>query len=547
MKRSVDKAEGALETDVLVLGSGAAGLAGALVASVGGAPVVVVEKSPLIGGSSAMSGGCTWIPNHHHKEEIGLSDSADEALTYLRAVAPAGWAAVEEPLWRAFVEHAPEMLRFVEQHTPLCFAPGREPDPYAEAPGGKSFGRCLSQRPLPMSILGPWRAKLRPTTMMHSFNYDELADTRFFARPMLGMLKFGWRAAFRKLMDRQSMGSALIAGMLRGCLDRGCTILPGTPARRLIVETERVIGAECEREGRACFVRARRGVLIATGGFEWNAGMMARHRPGPVALAASPDTNTGDGQRMAEVVGAKLDRMDQALIYPTKEVIYEGRSHGAPTADLKLPHIILVNRRGKRFVNEVQVNIGLAFEARDPATGQPIHLPAWRIFDAQYAGKYRHALPARRKPPRFYQAATLTALAAAIAVDADGLAATVERFNRFARSGRDEDFGRGSHLWDTTTLGDLRQRPNPVLGTIEQPPFHAVPFYASYLGTKGGPRTNERGQVLRPDGSRIAGLYAAGNAMANPFGSKAVGAGTTLGPCLTWGYICGQNLLRENA
>jgi 3-oxosteroid 1-dehydrogenase len=287
-------------------------------------------------------------------------------------------------------------------------------------------------------------------------------------------------------------------------------------------------------------------VLLATGGFEWNAAMMAEYFPGQVELTASPDTNTGDGQRMAAAAGAKLDRMDQALIYPTKEVTYEGRPHGAPTLDLKLPHIMLVNSSGRRFVNEVQVNIGLAFDARDQATGERVNLPAWRIFDRQYARKYPHALPAKRTPPRLFRAPSLRALAVEIGVDPAGLEDSAGRMNGFARSGVDEDFGRGSHIWDTATLGDPDHRPCPVLGSIERPPFYAVPFRASFLGTKGGARTNEHGQVLRGDGSRIAGLYAAGNVMANPFGSKGVGAGTTLGPCLTWGYICGRALLREN-
>ncbi|MCK6454898.1 MAG: FAD-binding protein, partial [Alphaproteobacteria bacterium] len=414
-------------------------------------------------------------------------------------------------------------------------------------PGGKKRGRCVSPRPLPMRIAGSFADRIRPSTMMQSFNYDDLADHHAAARPWPVLLRFGPRALWNKLTGRRSMGGALIAGLVRGCLDHGVEIRLEAPALGLIVEHGRVVGARVAAPGGSETIRARRGVLLATGGFEWNPELMARYLPGPVELTASPSTNTGDGQRMAEAVGAELAHMDQALIHPVKETTYEGRQAGAPSSDLKLPHIMLVNLHGKRFVNEVQVNIGLAFAERDPATGYPVNLPAWRIFDRQYARKYPRVLPMSRKPPGFYTAGSLAGLARLIGVDPAGLEESARRMNAFARAGRDDDFGRGSHCWDVTTIGDPKHRPCPVLGTIEEPPFHAIPYHAAYLGTKGGARTNEHGQVLRPDGSRIAGLYAAGNAMANPIGSKAVGAGTTIGPCLTWGYVCGLSMLRENA
>lgn len=547
MPRDPAPATGDKTVDVLVIGSGAAGLTGALAAAAGGLKVLIAEKSRYVGGTSAMSGGCCWIPGNHCMAQLGETDSAEEALTYLRAVAPEGWADTEDALWQSFVRHAPEMLQFVEANSPLRFGVGLEPDPYAEAPGGKRRGRNVSPRPLAMSVAGDLAGRIRPTVSPSIFTYNEVADTQFMAHPWEGLLRYGWRAAWRKLTGRRAMGSALVAGLVRGCRDRGVEFLLQAPGRELILDGERVAGARIEREGRPMTIRARRGVLLATGGFEWNAEMMARYLPGPVELTGSPDTNTGDGHRMAEAVGAKLDHMDQSLIYPTKQIVYEGRPHGAPAKDIKLPHIMIVNRHGRRFVNEVEVNIGLAFEIRDPATRQPVNLPAWRIFDSQYARKYAHALPAAKAPPLLCRADTLRALAALIDVNADGLEDSARRMCDFARRGVDDDFGRGSHIWDTQILGDHRHKPNPVLGTIEKPPFYAVPFRASYLGTKGGARTNEHGQVLRHDGSRIAGLYAAGNVMANPIGSKAVGAGTTLGPVMTWGYICGRSLTRENA
>jgi 3-oxosteroid 1-dehydrogenase len=282
-------------------------------------------------------------------------------------------------------------------------------------------------------------------------------------------------------------------------------------------------------------------VILASGGFEWNKAMMAEHFPGPVEWTASPRGNTGDGQRMAAEIGARLDHMDQALVMGTTPVPYEGHVHGQPASDYFLPHSMIVNRHGRRFVNEKQMNIGLAFTRMDPETGTPAHLPAWRIHDGQFARKYPHAMPAKSVPGNHFQSDTLAGLAGLIDVDADGLVETARRFSAFARAGIDTDFDRGASIWDRERGGDPANKPNPTLGSIERPPFHAMPFKASYLATKGGARTNQRAEVLDRDGAPIPGLYAAGNVMANPFGSKGVGAGTTLGPCLTWGYIAALN------
>jgi 3-oxosteroid 1-dehydrogenase len=228
---------------------------------------------------------------------------------------------------------------------------------------------------------------------------------------------------------------------------------------------------------------------------------------------------------------------------------YEGKRQALPLNELYPPHGILVNRHGKRFLNEGDPNLGVALDARDPATGLPLHLPAWRVFDAQYAARNWYSMRIGRKEPGWFrEAGSIEALARRVALDPATLAATVARFNGFVASGRDEDFHRGETAWERFYTGDpARPDTNGALGTIERPPFYAAPYHRAILVTKGGPRTNERGQVLRQDGSIIGGLYCAGVAMANPIGSKAVGAGTTIGPCLTWGYICAKNLLRENA
>ena len=533
---------GTHQFDVVVVGSGAAGLSAALRAQYLGAKVLVIEKAPVIGGTTAMSGGCIWVPNHHHQSKLGVSDSPEEAMAYIRAVSPEGWHNSEEAQWRAFVDEAPKMLKFVEDLTPINFVPNREPDPYAEAEGGKSFGRNISAGALRTGLVGPWKNKIRLPAVNIELNYEEIVDTFFYSQPRRWALKFAPRLLWRRLRGMRTRGNALTIGLLRGCMDIGVTLWTSATAEQLNIKNGRITGVRVNHNGEQVHLKTATGIILASGGFEWNTEMMARYFPGPVEWTASPDTNTGDGQRMAAEVGAQLDHMDQALVMGTTPVTYEKRSqHGLPAADYFLPHSMVVNNRGKRFVNEKQMNVGLAFDERDPETGEPIHLPAWRIYDAQFATKYPHALPNKGQNGIFYWAETLTELASKIGVDAEGLEKTAARFSNFARNGIDEDFSRGASIWDRNRGGDPSHNPNPTLGTIEVPPFYAMPFKASFLGTKGGSRTDAKGRVLRPDGSVIAGLWAAGNVMANSFGSKGVGAGTTLGPCLTWGYIAGEN------
>lgn len=538
------------ETDVVVVGSGSAGLAGALAAAVSGARVLVIEKAAVLGGTSAMSGAGTWIPANHLMDAAAIEDSAENALLYLRSTAPEGWEAEEDALWRAFVEAAPEALKLIEDKTPLRFELVHHPDPYVEAPGGRTMGRMVSPLPISRNILGAWRDRIRGSTMPQIFTYRELIAGTVLSRPFRTLLAMTPTLLWRLLTRRVGMGNALITGLVRGCLDAGCEISAATPARHLVLDSasRRVCGVEAEQGGGALRIGARKGVILATGGFEWDAELLARHFPGEVGLIGSPRTNTGDGQKMAAAIGADLARMDQANIYACTVTRYEGRRHGLPLNELYSPHCILVNRRGERFVNEGAPNVGVTLDARDQATGAPLHLPCWRIFDTRYSRQNRIAMwYARRDPSWLRRAPSIGALAKLIGVDPAGLAATVERFNGFARMGQDDDFRRGETEWERFYTGDPgRPNGNGALGTIEEPPFYAAPYHRAILGTKGGPRTDERGQVLRPDGSRIAGLYCAGIAMANPIGTKAVGAGTTIGPCLTWGYICGRNAAREN-
>lgn len=534
--------------DVIVVGSGSAALSAALSAAVGGATVLILEKSGKIGGTSAMSGGGTWIPANHHARAAGIADSPEEALTYLRAASPAGWRATEDHLWASFVDTAPVMLEFLERHTPLRFALVDEPDPQAEKPGGKVRGRMVSPRPLSRWRVGSHAGRIRRSTLWHLFTYGE--SRHLYSAPLGTALPLAPALLARWLTNSAGQGNALIVGLLKGCLDRGCRLALGTRVADLVVDpaTGRVVGVEAERDGRRERHLARRGVVLATGGFEWDPELFERHFPGPPGWIGSPRTNTGDGQRMAARVGAAVERMDQANIYPLLPTRYEGRLHGLPATYQAHPHCLLVDRHGNRFVSEYDYNLGEALDRRDPETGRPLHPPCWVIGDARFLrGPLTFRWYARKERGWVRRAPTIEELAGRIAIPAEALRWTIDRFNGFARAGLDEDFHRGESVWERYKSGAADGAGNPALGMIEEPPFAAVPLNRSTVGTKGGARTNERGQVLRPDGSIVPGLYCAGNAMANPIGTRAVGAGTTLGPCLAWGYICGLSLMRENA
>jgi 3-oxosteroid 1-dehydrogenase len=525
--------------DVIVAGSGSAALTAALTAAVAGLKVLVLEKTALLGGTSAMSGAGIWVPANHLAAAAGFSDSPQDALTYLRHASPSGWRDVEDALWQSFVDAAPNMLEFVERHTPLRFSLTNEPDPMAEHPGGKLGGRMVSPQLLGRRILGRYAGSLRSSTMPHLFTYNEMRSTRVYTRPLRGILgmlpKLLWRAA----TNRAGQGSALITGLLKGCLDHGCRVETSTRVLDLIVDATsgRVTGVRASRNGAAFDCHARRGVVLATGGFEWNDALRTAHFPGPLDRLGSPRGNEGDGQLMAQRAGARLERMDQANVYPTLPTVYEGQAHGLPFPFQAFAHAIVVDCHGRRFVSENDYNIGEHLDRRNP-DGSPVHLPAYVIADARFM---KHSLPfrwfARKQRGWIKRAPTLAGLAAQLGLPAESLQDSVARFNGFCAQGKDLDFARGESTWERFQTGGKSS-----LGSLEQGPFFGMSINRSILGTKGGARTDARGRALRADGAVIDGLYCAGNAMANPIGTRALGAGTTIGPCMTWGFICARAL-----
>ncbi len=538
--------------DVVVIGSGSAACASALRSAVGGLEVVVIEKSEKLGGTSAMSGSGIWIPANHVAAREGIADSREEAIDYIRRASPPGWAETEAGLWEAFVDYGPEMLKFLEDHTPMQLRVIEEPDPMTEVPGGKLRGRMVSPMPLSRNLLGDNAKWLRRSTLPHSFTYQEITDNDVYHHPIRAGLKLWPRLLWRKLTNAGGQGTALMTALIRGCTDAGVAFRRETPARGLLQDdTGAVIGVETDT-GR---LLARRGVVIATGGFEWNDEMRRKHFPAKMDRIGSPRTNTGDGQRMAEAAGARLDRMDQANIYPCLPTKYEGQRHGMPMTWQVEPHSIIVNRHGRRFMSESDFNIGEIMDRRDPATGEHLHLPCFLIGD--------HRFLLKSLPFRWYQsyekgwvqkAETLDELARKLGLPAEALKAQVLTYNAMCDAGRDADFGRGETGWETYKAHADGAAPTSGIDAarargmdrIDHAPFIGITMNLTTIGTKGGARTNDKGQVLREDGSIIGGLYAAGLAMANPIGTRALGAGTTIGPNMTWGYIAAETMLKQN-
>jgi succinate dehydrogenase/fumarate reductase flavoprotein subunit len=340
-------------------------------------------------------------------------------------------------------------------------------------------------------------------------------------------------------------GSALIGRLLKACLSRRITLLLETRARELAVEHGRVVGLRAEQNSKDYFAKAEGGVVLASGGFEWSDQLQAQFLPGPVARPNSPPFNEGDALIMAGAVGAALGNMSEAWGSPAAAIPgeeYEGRQLSRLVVPERVcPHTILVNRRGARFVNEgASYNeLGKVFNDFDPSANEYRNQPCWAVFDRQYRQRYPvlTALPGDPDPEWLARGETLEGLAATVGIDPDGLLATTDRWNAFVLTGKDPEFERHRSPVDFNAR-------HPSMGSIEQAPFYALPVYQGILGTKGGPRTNTRGQVLDVRGEVIPGLYAAGNAMAGVSGPGYGGGGGSIGLAMTWGYICGIEAAR---
>lgn len=534
------------EADVVVLGSGGAAMTAAITAKdFGAGDVIILEKSGMVGGTTAMSGGMLWIPNNPYQVEAGIADSDDEVVAYLDALAP---GQLDPETLGAFLEGGPELIRYLIEKTPVRFhAYADFPDYQPYLPGAKpDGGRSLDNEAFSFATLGKWATRVNPTKMAYPVRGSLMEAIQ-------GTLDEATLAE-REAGDYRGLGQALAGSLFKAVLDREIPVEFEKRARKLVKDGDRVIGVVAEDAGGRDFrVRARRGVVIATGGFEWNEQLVRTFLRGPLTGPVSVPENEGDGLIMAIEAGAQLGNMQHAFWQQSVLEFKPQHRNAKPnyllgSDERARPGAILVNAKGKRFVNEAaNYNaMGKAMHAFDAGTHSYANLPYWLIFDQRYRDKYPlfNAMPSSPLPSFVMQADTLEALAERAGIDAAGLAATVERFNGMVRQGHDDDFNRGDNTYDNFYMwGDADfEPPYRTLGLIDQGPYYAVKMEPGALGTSGGPKTNGDAQVLDWQGEPIPGLYAAGNAMAAVLGEGYGGAGGTLGPGMTFGYLAGKHL-----
>jgi succinate dehydrogenase/fumarate reductase flavoprotein subunit len=529
------------QCDVIILGTGAAGLTAALAAAHEGASVRIYEKSELIGGTTAMSGGIIWIPNNHLQEEAGVEDSREKALSYLESLS---LGQIDSDMAATFVDVGPRMLKWIEDVTPCSFHLIRNyPDYHPEHPGGlPTGGRSVDNSLFSLPKLGEWASLIR--------GQEKGSPVMLTETPLGGATSTPDRNVLKGRIEsgQIGMGLSLISGLLRALLDLGIEPKVNTPATKLLSDEAGVKGVQIKEGDEYVEVIAEKGVVIATGGFEWNSELVRTFLRGPMNAPAGSPENTGDGLQMAMNVGAKLGNMRNAWWVPVVKVPGE-MQYGYESVRLILlertrPHSFMVNRYGIRFTNEAgNYNaMGGVFHAFDPQKFEYPNNPSWLIFDHKHKTLYDVAgCPAGDRVPEWMiQAETAEELAELINVEPDTFKATFERFNEFAAKGEDPDFNRGESAYDTFNGDQSQEGIRATLQPLILPPYYAIKVEGGALGTNGGPKTDATCRVLSLNGGVINGLYAAGNAMAAPTGMVYGGAGGTIGPAMTFGYIAGK-------
>ena len=530
--------------DVVIVGAGAAGMIAALAAAKAGASVIVIEGAAKLGGTAAVSGGIVWAPCNDH---MGGTDSREAALAYFSALDNGDLRA---DVLEAFVDTAAEALRFLEGNSHVRFTPlGGYPDYYGDRPGAMhEGGRALDSGLFSYDALGEWRDKVATGTVYPlTLSETPLGGGSGVVAPEV--------IARRIAADARGFGQALVGGMLEACLAAGVDFRLEHRLASLCEQGGAITGLIAQTPAGDIQIDARRGVIVATGGFEWNPDLAQTFLRGPIAFPASPPSNMGGGLTALMRAGAALGNMTSAWWCPTiatGETWPDGNLRAHPVLiERTLPGSLIVNRAGRRFCNEA-VNysaIAGAFHAFDPASYSYPNLPAWLIFDHAYKLRWpvAGAMPGEAVPDWMVKGETLADLAAKLDLPPAALENTITRFNADAQQGHDSEFGRGEAAYDHF-YGD-RSQPGAraTLGPLAAAPFYAAPLHLGVLGTNGGAKTDATARVLGHDGAPIAGLYGAGNAIACPTGSIYAGAGGTLGPALTFGYIAGRQAAGANA
>lgn len=544
------------EVDLVVVGSGT-GMLAALAAAEQELDVLVVEKAPHVGGSTSLSGGGFWIPGNSLLEENGQRESRERIETYLRAVTG---GEVEDERWQSHIDFGPEAVDLMRRRTPLKFQFMREyADYFPELPGGSATGRSMEPAPFDLKTLGEAREKLLPPVMAapipmpitgKGYKWLNLV-VRHPKGLVTGMKQTGMGVGGMAIgREYAAGGQALAAGLYAGLLAMGIPVWTGSPLVDLLVEDGRVVGVVVERDGQQVPVRTRRGVLLSSGGFEHNAEMRHQYQSQAVdgSWSLGAQANTGAVVGIAQRHGADLAFMNESWWFPVVPPVKEGGQPSVMLAERSLPYQVIVNGRGRRFMNEAVNYMTAGQLILRQHTEEDPHVPAWIVFDQRYRNSYLFggALFPRQPLPKAWYEAGIAKKANSIEelarmLEMPELATTIDRFNEMARAGRDDDFNRGDSAYDRY-YGDPTITPNPCVGPIERGPFYAVQVVPGDLGTCGGLRADRWARVLRQDGSPIEGLYASGNAAGNAFGRVYPGPGATIGQGLVYGYVAVQHM-----
>ncbi|MEN4474425.1 FAD-binding protein [Mycolicibacterium cosmeticum] len=553
--------------DVLVIGSGAGGMTAALRANAAGLDTLVVEKSPKFGGSSALSGGGIWVPGAPSQRKAGYSPDPDGVFQYLKTIT--GGLVSDERL-RAYVDTAPAMMEFLEKTSSwfeFVWKPGYA-DYYPELPGGSARGSTINVPEIDLRALGDEEQNLlAPLALAPKGIWFAPKDLRLFYqvrqnwRGKAVLVKLVWRMTRARVFgDRMAaIGQSLMARMRLALKEKNIPLWLSAPMTELITDIDgNVVGAVVQRDGTALRVAARRGVIIASGGFDHDMDWRRQYLPllekdwsfgNPAA--------TGDGIRAGEKVGAATDLLDEAWWFPAM-CWPDGRLQFMLNERM-MPAQFVINGAGKRFVNEAAPYMDFAHAMIQGQQNGITHIPCWLITDIRSFHRYvvgGHLpipkipfapVPTGRKIPQSWldsgivvAADSFKDLATKIGVPPDELQRTAFRFNELAAKGHDDDFDRGDSAYDNY-YGDPTL-PNPNLAPLGKPPYLAFQIILGDLGTSGGLRTDEHARVLRDDGSVIGGLYATGNASAAVMGRSYAGAGATIGPAMTFGYVAAGHI-----
>ena len=551
--------------DVVVVGSGAGGMTAALCAQRRGLSVLLIEKSDKYGGTSAVSGGGIWIPCNDQMEALGCTDSYEEAKTYLDYLTE---GEIEPKRLDAYILRAKEMVTYMADQFGVRYnSIPIYPDYFPHKPGGKPGFRTMEPADFDAALLGDefdnQRDPYPGTLLMGRMAMNQVDAHTLLSRGkgwvllLLGFMwrywtDFSWRRKTR-LDRRQVLGQGMVSALRYAMLQNDTPLWLNTGLQDLLEEDGRVAGVLAEKNGQSIRIQARHGVVLACGGFESNQAMREKYLPAPTNKnwSVAPRINHGEGIEAGQKQGAATRFMDLTWGTPSVEV------PGAPAAaglfvDRAFPHAIMVNGAAQRFVNEAgpYTEVVYAMYRDHEKTGSSV--PCWFVCDANYRKKFPLGpiMPAQMQPdislPKewtdsvYYKAATLSALAEKIGLDADALQASVERFNEQARAGKDLDFGKGENIFDLY-YGDASMKPNPCMGPLEKGPYYALRVNPGELGTKGGLDADEAARVMREDGSVIDGLYAVGNC------SAYAGPGSTLGPAMAFAYLAAEDMAAHAA